>query len=360
MRHTGPVHRGAVRNAGFRLARRADPQRWSRAPGSNFFDIKVGSLQIDSGGQLRARGSTTDDGGSISIEAVDFVQVNGVIDVSGLTAGEIDITANNNVGLTGASPILAQALDRVSGTGGDVNITAGSINVAGPISSTGGSQDSGGSISLVVNGDATISSTLDSSGGDADSGDITINAGGNTTIAAGATLNLSATGFGFGGDFTLTAGDSTLGNGVGNLVLQGGVSSVGGNDPTGGGDGGDVNITTGSTCQLAGAIDASSGTDGNGGMIEIDCGSSGSGTMTVTAPITSRGGNGVDAGGGDVVLTARRDRGQKQARRSRQRRRSRVRHDRRQWGESPSPTSLTHGAAVETAVTLRSGQPKAI
>ncbi|MGE3564505.1 MAG: filamentous hemagglutinin N-terminal domain-containing protein, partial [Gammaproteobacteria bacterium] len=217
--------------------------------------------------------------------------------------------------LTGA--LVAQARDGAAPTG--VSITNTAIDVQNGIDTAGAASDTlnnrtGGNITLNATATTlTIAGAVNSAGAAA----VTSGAGG-----AGGTVNLTAnTSFASSGTITTTGGGGrTATGGIGGnvtinangLTVGAGVTSSGGNNLSGNGDGGAAGTITlnGGTgaVNLNAALVAAGGNssttggtdDGNGGTVSITAGTS-IVVDTTAAAITTTGGSGNDAADGGAV-----------------------------------------------------------
>ncbi len=270
------------------------------AVGPGVMTLSMGTLQVNSGGKITAIDSAS--GGIINIDATGGVNISGTIDASGDVAGSVAISAAGSFQLTSGTI-------RAKGDVGEIDIDAADASILGNIDASGASEQTGGDITITVAGPVTVAQTITvSSGTDADAGDLEIDSGSNVLLNSSARLNADGSGFGFGGNITLSAGDPTLGDGSGNgaLTLDSGsafvISANGGSSADGAGDGGTFDISVGTACTFSSKMSANSGSpDGSGGGIDISCGESGIGSLTVKNQIAARG-IGSDSSGGEVDL----------------------------------------------------------
>ncbi|MBI3785230.1 MAG: hypothetical protein HY270_17700 [Deltaproteobacteria bacterium] len=254
-----------------------------------------GSLNVQPLGRLAAHGSPGDGGGRIIVEMTGDVSFAGAVDVSG-GGGVLTVNAGGHVTVTSRTGILADGV-------GSVSLSGASIDIDGPISATGGSVDTGGTIGLVATTHLRIADTIDVSGGQGGSGQISIDSGGDLEMSSNAVLRANATDFGSADSVDLTAGDPDLGNGVGSLLLAGSILMNGGDSPDGGGDGGSLTLNAGSDCQVAAKIDTSSGNGGSGGSITMTCGSDDSALVVISGSLNVSG-SGSGAAGGTIQISA--------------------------------------------------------
>jgi large exoprotein involved in heme utilization and adhesion len=256
-------------------------------------EINTGSLEVINGAQLFASTFGQGNAGSVRIVASDSVSFDGV------GSNGISSTAISSVG-TGAV-----------GDGGDIEITTGSLEVSNGaflFASTSGQGNAGNvriratdTVSFGSVGSDGLSSSASSSvlsGGVGDGGDIEINTG-SLEVINGATLFADTNGRGSAGSVRITASDTVSFGSVGSdglpsiatsSVAEGGV-----------GDGGDVEITTG-TLEVTNGADLSAATFGQG--------NSGSVRISATDTVRFDGGDassavviGAVGDGGDVEIT---------------------------------------------------------
>jgi filamentous hemagglutinin family protein len=221
-------------------------------------------------------------------------------------AGDININVRDRVSFDNNSRALSSVGRGAVGNGGDITVTAGSVslsNGAGLIANTSGQGNAGvisvqadGNISLQDRG-TTISSNVGSEGV-GNGGSININStAGSVSLSNGAELVANSTGQGNAGNIYIKADELSLtsnaafvgdlsGQGRGadiNLDVTGKISLIGGEtaptgestritlgvQPSGRGDGGNLNIKAGSLELRDGAIVKDS-TQGNGNAGNVD------------------------------------------------------------------------------------------
>jgi filamentous hemagglutinin family protein len=238
-------------------------------------NIQAGNVLVKDGGQINSFTRGTGNAGNITIIARDAVTFDGVFN-------------KNNSGL--ASSVEAGAV----GNGGDINITAGSLNLTngGEINTTVSSafgnlaanQGIGGTVNINVRDALTISGT-DSQGIFANlgtdakgrAGNINIQAG-NVLVKDGGQINSFTRGTGNAGNITIIARDAVTFDGRDSNRLPSALfSNV---NPGAVGNGGNINITAGSlSLTNGGQLEASvrgktDDTDvpgqGNGGTIDVN------------------------------------------------------------------------------------------
>jgi cysteine-rich repeat protein len=235
---------------------------------SGSFTIMARDLTLN-GGRLRSPGDADETGGPITVS------------------------------LTGAFTMQgAGALINTGGTGGggDVTVTATSLNLtAGVIDAAGGSGEDcgdGASVTLVSTGVVTIAVPIsaDTPGIDCDGGDIDITG---TAVTISQVLDCG------GGDPTGITIDATAGalsvTSTGGLVAEGR-----GNDEGSGGGGADVDLSATGNISIAGEVRSTGSADGDGGDIILDAG----GSVTVSDRILVNGGGSGDAFGGGIEILA--------------------------------------------------------
>ncbi len=275
--------------------------------GSGSMTLRAATLNIQTGGFVRALGTVDASGGTVTVVA-GVVTVGGTLDVSGGPAGNIEITATG--AFTAPGSISARALGR-DALGGTIDISAASAVISGPISVAGGFDSIGGDLGIDTAGDVTLSSTIDSSGGDG--GSIEINAGtattgANLTISDTALLNANAnTAGGFGGSVDVTArGDAVT---TGKVTINGQLAAKGltGTEEIGGGSGGCVDVSASGDIHVdrsSARLSAEGGApDGDGGEVAFTSDNGGvvlQGTATAACA-------GPESNGGAVTIDAAED-----------------------------------------------------
>ncbi len=199
------------------------------------------------------------------------------IDASGVGGGDINV-AGNNIFLTGVSGFTADTLG--SEVGGDISIFASeSLNLSG--------------VENELNFDSAISNRVFPSGS-ADGGNITIEAG-SLSIGDRALISTASLGQGNAGNININARESIT------LESQGNTSTISSNITADAvGNGGDIDITTGSISLSNGAlINANTSGQGNAGNINVNANETvsldgaGTGLFTnvLTAETVGNGGN---------------------------------------------------------------------
>ncbi|HVM98150.1 MAG TPA: hypothetical protein VMT89_17275, partial [Candidatus Acidoferrales bacterium] len=270
--------------------------------GSGSLTINAGALNIDPSGRILARGSGSDSGGFVAIDVGSDATINGAVDVSGDGGGSLLVTVGGHLTLAGRISIVADGTSS-DANGGSVSLQADTIDIDGPLSAQAGSQGSGGSVSVTAATHIRITDTVDVSGGNGGSGTLSIDSGGDLELISGGALRANGANGGSSDSINLTAGDDTVGSGVGSLLLAGSISLAGGDSTDGGGDGGTLTLTASRDCRIDSKVDATSGQgSATGGCVMFNCGSDGSNTTAVSAAIDVSG-NGGGSSGGMIQLT---------------------------------------------------------
>jgi hypothetical protein len=253
-----------------------------------------------------------DHGGSVTVTVPGtIVTASGsTIDVSAVDATLDTITLISGGAMTLGGRLFAQATDP-SGSGGTIDVTAGSTTTPGDITvndrirADGGGQGAGGNICLTAlnggsttDGAITVNASLNASGGEFDGGCIDLEADGSIMVtggAAGVTLDVSGGGLsGFGGLVMLNS------NVTGDVAVNAPILGPGaGSLAEGGGDGGEVdaattvgNVTVNSTINVTGGP-----LGGGGGTVDLEP----TGDLAVTGPLLVSG-SGAGTIGGDVIF----------------------------------------------------------
>jgi cysteine-rich repeat protein len=258
----------------------------SLAVGSGLMTIRCGSLVVQAGGALLARGQV--DGGSIVVTASGDIRVaasdsaQGQIDASAASdPGDVSLSAGGDVAIGGQ--VTAQAT-AAAGDGGSVTVSAGDgVVLTGRIGVGGGTGGGGGTASIDARRDVAIDGPIDASGGETDGGSIDVQAGGNLVTGSTEAVDVSGGGLsGSGGDASFLARGATLA--IGGTVL----GRAAGSNEEGGGDGGSFSASA-----PAGALRVDgkilmpgAAPDGAGGDAELDAGVSlvATGTLSTSAP----------------------------------------------------------------------------
>ena len=231
----------------------------------------------------------TGKGGSLNVTA-ESIEMTHRATIQGGTfaagdAGSTTVTTTGHLELRDASSIFTTAL-RGSGNAGNLNVIADTILIIGTnttnsfsgeftgLSSGTGSQGKKGgdlhvtSRTLALTDKGSITAFSDGAG---DAGNITLDITDSLIVQGGATIHGSARGSGHGGNITISAGSVTV-SGVGQFGGEhdSGQSAIVSQTGVGGGDAGDVAITTGSLTVLdSAAIATDSFGAGKGGHITL-------------------------------------------------------------------------------------------
>lgn len=231
-----------------------------------------------------------------------------------LGANPRTITANTIIDLNDSIAGCPNPVTLLGGTDATANTTdaTGLKVAAGAILTLVADPDCGGSVSFdILPGDIVIEGTLKTSGGD----DISLSSGGSFLMRTGSAVDTSgaasATGNSeSGGNLTVSVN--------GRVILQGTITTSGGSATTtaptvgNGGLGGNVAIDSGYTFHNTGAIataggTAANGAGGNGGTITFRAGCAGNGGgLFNSGLVTASGGSGTTGAGlgGDIALNA--------------------------------------------------------
>jgi filamentous hemagglutinin family protein len=228
-------------------------------------NISTGSLSVTNGGQVAVSTDGKGNAGNINITARDRVSFGGV----------------GSDGINSAA-VSTGDLSGLGGQGGDINIATGSLSLTngGRVFTAAFGKGNAGNINIAArdrvsfdgvgsNGLSSAAvSTGDLSGLGGQGGDINITTG-SLSLTNGGELLTSTLGRGDTGNINITARDAVSFDGVGSNGRNSSASSLG--DISGvGGQGGDINITTGSlSLTNGGQVDASTVGKGNAGNINI-------------------------------------------------------------------------------------------
>ncbi len=314
---------GSLIDVGTRQLVIADNGRLS--VGSGLMTLRAGRLTVRSGGELRARSTEADEsGGTIRVQA-GAIEMAGGIDATGEPGGDIRLTSQGALTVRGAINADSRSAEE---SGGSITLSGATVTLAAPLLARGGREDTGGDITVETDGDLSVSSTIDASGGEG--GFIELKAGltttGNVMLADRSALRADGMGDGgSGGELDLSAGTAT--NPTGSIFANGLLSAAGGDGgsitlsslgdivaarsgalvATGGnphGDGGDVDLSSDEgSVTIAARIDVGSGADGDGGSIAVDAAAAVTLTSTAAAAGARHGGS-VDmkSGGGPLQI----------------------------------------------------------
>ncbi|MBX9721593.1 MAG: DUF4097 domain-containing protein [Candidatus Obscuribacterales bacterium] len=260
---------------------------------------------------VSANGGIGGDGGSVAMflsKGATISKGDFAFSATGVNGGTVNIISNQDLVVPSANFNVAPYAAS-NGNGGNIMLTSnfGLLTVVGNIHADGAGTGNGGSINLtsggsdyaVGNGGTKLFAQSGTTGGSG--GQITVAAGNNLTIAPDAVLNTSVRG--------------TNGNG-GNIVLQGGLSGVGGvtingdigTNGKGTGNGGSINIQgeafgNAASLNLNGNLAANSGNSGSrGGNINISLFGDSATGLNINGNIHADGNN--LANGGNINITA--------------------------------------------------------
>lgn len=194
--------------------------------------LTIGQITLNADATAVAGG-----GGSIDASTIGNVVIQGILTAAGRNGtatdgggdgGTISIIGGTiDVSLTGARLIVNAG--GPDGLGGDVDLTSttGRVSVRGQVlARSPGAEGIGGSISVDAAGEASVTGTLDASGGSGGGGDIDVTSGLGTTIPSGASITVAASSTGTGGSIDV-AGNGLVAIG-GNLVADGGNAQAAG------------------------------------------------------------------------------------------------------------------------------------
>jgi cysteine-rich repeat protein len=269
--------------------------------GAGAVQILAGSVHLLPG--ARITGATGAAASSLEIDTTGSI----ALDASGSTLSRIDlsaapvgggtITLKTGGAITVAGTIASNG-PSTEASGGTISLTsaAGDLVVSGTLSSNGGSDGSGGFITVEADGGKIdLAQLVDISGGEFGGGELDLTASGDVIVRQG----INASGGGLSGDggtvFISAGGTATL---LGNID-----GTAAGSTVEGGGSGGDVEIDGNQDVVVSGQVDCTSGfPDGDAGTYSTTAG----GNFTQTQKITLLG-NGIDACGGEMDVSAGRD-----------------------------------------------------
>jgi cysteine-rich repeat protein len=240
------------------------------APGSfRSIVIKAHSITMEPGSKILGNG----DNASVELDTAgggDFVmQGSGSllsrIDVSGNSAGLVNIVADGNANIGGTINASGSGAESV---GGEIDADAnGTMTITQPLSaSAAGVDGTGGAMLITAGGDVNVNAILDVSAGASDGGSIEIDSDtGNITTTQKIDLD-AGNPDGFGGELDETA---TLGSiTVGGPVISTGGTGVGGDC----GDGGDISFTSGTSITFNAPQTLNGGTACSGGSVTVTAG----------------------------------------------------------------------------------------
>ncbi|MEH2084419.1 MAG: S-layer family protein [Nostoc sp.] len=219
-------------------------------------------------------------------------------------AGSIIIDTKEAVFLDGNRSFALSTLEKTGeGRGGDIRITTRALSLTNGAQLASSSDGNGNAGNIIINAQETVSlngddtiafSTLDDDG-KGRGGDINITTA-SLSLTNGAQLAASTFGKGNAGNVNIDAYDTVTFAGVGrNGLYSGAFSSV---EPGAVGDGGNINITTGSLSLNSGFLSASSSGEGKAGNVKVEADSIRLDRGGVVSLTTS-------GDGGDIVVSAK-------------------------------------------------------
>jgi large exoprotein involved in heme utilization and adhesion len=236
------------------------------------------------------------------------------------------ITARDTVAFDGvasngfSSGAFSNVEQGVKGNGGDINITTGSLAVTGgaQLSATTLGEGKAGSVIITArdtvafdgvasNGFSSGAFSNVEQGGKGNGGTINITTG-SLAVTGGAGLSASTFGEGKAGSVIITARDTVAFDGVGSDGFSSGVFSFVGEEAKG--DGGTINITTGSLAVTGGArLNASTFGEGKAGSVIITASDTvafdGVGSDGFSSGVFSFVGEGAKGDGGDINIVTK-------------------------------------------------------
>lgn len=265
--------------------------------GSGSMNISAREISIHTGGALRANGGGVP-GGRINVSA-GTLTVAGTISANGSDGGRVSLEAPGSLVMTGTIEANATA---AGGFGGEIRLSAAVVTCTGSVIASGASDATGGCLTISAAGDALVGGRVRLSGGDGGELIVIVGGlrGGNLTVQAGAILNAEATDRegGSGGNIEIAArGD---GQSTGHVTVERGVQAVASGATEGDGGcitiaaAGEVNVAGGGTFNVMGGSP-----DGFAGEISITAGRS----LFVESPLRASGG-GAEGVGGEINLAA--------------------------------------------------------
>ncbi len=298
---------------------------------SGSMDINAGRFEITSSGQIKGVGGTSDVGGQIVMTitgdvVIDGTAGSGAVFITGKDGGTLDITAGGSI--TGSGKVNAEATP-VDGFGGEIALTAASINYTGELTSAGGAGafGLGGVVEIAATTGPVILAEVDVRGGEGGIFDVFQG----TSVELGTVIGRGVGTDGFGSDVSLSSSgtvtwdlidlDSGGADGGSLGVFADGIVTVGDVEASGGGDSGlagAITVTTTNAADIVlpasaeilarGANNLLSG--GDGGTLDLSAGSPASpGNVTVAGSVEllGRGANGCGGtffvAGGDITLS---------------------------------------------------------
>lgn len=209
------------------------------------------------------------------------ITVDGLVSAAGRAGGEdsgggaggcITITADGDLRSERAAGKMNAAGGEPDGDGGEIELTSNHslVELHGSIDSgSGGTESSGGAVTIDAFGDALIVGSIDAEAGDGGGGEVAVSSTtASVQVAAGASIEVDGNASGTGGIISLESGVG--GDGPRAVVVEGMLSASG---RTGAGAGGSIELSGRDAIRVAaGATLRASGgvAGGSGGTIEID------------------------------------------------------------------------------------------
>ncbi len=301
--------------------------RTIEAKGSLIFD-RCATLMITPTGKVKARGDfrepqdDIDRGGAIRFRCTDAITHLGLLDVSGDSAGSVEMETDGDIVLTAGSLIRGDGLsaglddgERI-GDGGsfDAHSTDGAIEIRGEASLRGQADGSGGSVNFETVRAWTFDGSIDVSGGSGGGGDCIATVGTSATLRG--SINASSrVGGDFGGFIDIQAGD----RGPGSITADDALFDLRGSSADeSGGSGGEFQLLAPGTIRLGPrtVVRADAGTqlDGDGGSVLIETGflddeiEADEGDIILEGLISTRGGSSPGSSGAfDIAFFAGRN-----------------------------------------------------
>lgn len=286
-------------------------ERTFRVPGHEFGGTLDGRIALRNAGdvtitrraKLKARGDFVEPagdvigGGTIIVQSAGAIQIDGLLDVTGDTGGDIAFLARGDIELGARGKVRGHGISsfRDEGArfadGGDLFLRslAGSVRVLGAIALPGANQAEGGEVDLEAGHDVVLARGMDLSGGGGGGGEFFAGAGDDVHILGSIDAS-SRSGGEFGGDIFILAG-------IGDDPASGFVGVKAG---------GDLEIH-GVTLDVRGSANTNTFT-GDGGSVDV----SAAGAVHVGADVVVHADsapNLPDAGGGYVAVTSGEDLG---------------------------------------------------
>lgn len=253
-----------------------------------------GFVTIGGAGVVRARGTATDSyGGSIAIDAGGPITIDGAGISLNVSSGADGMGGTVSLTSSGSYVLINEDIDAHGGSsdGGSVHLEATQyVNVNGEIdvygATYGGWAGFGGTLTVIAGTDISLAATIDAHGptgtsanGGGEGGAVELTAGGSITISA--EVNMSSGHHSDGGSIVATAG--------GDFVHTTGRIHVDGRQATS--YGGVIEITAEENVTISGALEADGGSQACGGSVSVfGCSLSMAETNTTDVSATKCGG----------------------------------------------------------------------